>query len=339
VLAVAWIRRDGKLLVQGLISAALLFAYLAYQLIFVRDIAHPQRFRPAWFTDDSLQALTLFGEQLWQGGRGILGLRYHDFELVHDVLGTGILKGPLVVGIGALLIASVCVLCFKEWPRTVRDRRPALVISGVAVLSLAIYGLLWLSQNGILAIRYAASFFLLAPFGFICAISAVLPVRLVRFTAGVLAAVAVAFSVGLLIRAEVLVSRPNRDMLAQLQPGTAIVLEHAGWAKTANGQIGNGYPGLVPIYRTGLANPFRSAWTAGLALRLYSNVMLGTSCRRLDDGSFAVSYNGGDEVVFQANKVIALGLPNDNAMETQSLRPVDVCPRRPALPSQPGHVG
>jgi hypothetical protein len=259
-------------------------------------------------------------------------------ELVHDVIGTGILKGPLVVGVGAVLIASVCVLCSKERPRTVPDRRPALVVAGVAVLSLAIYGLLWLSQNGVLATRYAASFFVLAPLGLICAISVVLPARLVRFTAGALAAIAVAFSLGLLTRAEALVNRPNREILAQLRPGTAIILEHAGWPKTAAGQIGNGYPGLVSIYRTGLANPFRSAWTTELALRLYSNVTLGTSCRRLDDGSIAISYNGGNELVFAADKVMVLGIPSMEVMTPRTLRPVDVCPRRPALPSQAGGV-
>jgi hypothetical protein len=182
--------------------------------------------------------------------------------------------------------------------------------------------------------RYSASFFVLAPLGLICAVAAALPPRYVRLTAGVLAAVSVAFSVGLLYRAEILVNRPNRDILAQLRPGTAIVLAHTGWPKTAGGRIHNGYPGLVSIYRTGLADPFRSAWTTELALRLYGNVALGTACRRRDNGGYAISYNGGRESVFKAGKVMALGIPDTETMMPLVLRPVDVCPARPAAASR-----
>jgi hypothetical protein len=132
-------------------------------------------------------------------------------------------------------------------------------------------------------------------------------------------------SIGLLDRAEKLVNVPNRLLLDNLPKGTAVIVHHQGWAADRDGRVNNGYPGLVATFAYGLPDPKRSAWTLDHMLQLYKGIVLGTACRTLPDGKIVVLFQGAARGVFDADSVLALGLPDPYSSMPTRIDLSEVC--------------
>lgn len=321
VVMMTWLQRDRRFIGQATIAFGLLAVYVAYQRIFIHDASLPQRFI---YIGPSLENIGAALRLLWKSGKAVLGQSYYDGELQTNVATTGPFKTSLTPLIAALVFVIACLVSIRS-PRSrgILNLRLGLVFSTRAPLSIALYLALTSSVATGFAVRQAAAFYALLPLGFITLAAVSLPERVTRIVAGSLAALTLALSIGLLYRAEVLVNRPNRAFIAQLQPHTAIVAHHAAWDMPPDGRVIGGYPGLISPYQNGLANPLRLAWITRPALEYYG-ITYATACHKQQGGRIAVYFQG-VETVFDASAVKAVGLTSHSGFEVQELSVADVC--------------
>ncbi len=318
VAIVFWSRRDRRILWQGTAAAGLLVAYLAFQKLAINDPDVPQRFvlRPALHLGETLV-------QVWENGKALLGHGYYDAELNARVRGIN----PWHTLSFALTAATAAIVALPLLSRVLprcRERTLAVAVAMLCPLSLLLYlATSALLETG-LAVRYTVPFFALLPLAAIVAGVLTLPARAAQGLAAVLAAGCMAFSLGLLERAEVMVNAPTRALLAELKPGTALVARHGGWSVADDGATAADYPGLVSPYRSGLADPLRAAWAGTAMLRLYANVTFASRCARRGDGQIAVYFQGA-ETVFPAANVRAVGLDDRRAMTARNLSLDEAC--------------
>ena len=315
-------RRDRQLLLQGVCAFALLATYLVSQKIFFNDPDHAQRFLyvgPRWI------ALTTTISELWESGKAVVGQRYLDGELQNYAGLVGPFKTSLTL-LGAAVVFAFSFAASMKTPLSTKavDWRTGVIFAAFCPLSVLLYAALSTFYATGLAVRYTAGFYALLPLSVITILALVIPTRLARILAGALAACSLAMSLGLLYRAEVLVSRPNRVTFAQMRPGTAIVVHHSGWTVTPDGHVDGDYPGLISPFQNGLANPLREAWTTSPALKLYSGVTFGTTCRQLQDGRIAVYYEG-SEATFASADVTGRGLADRNSFDVRELSIEELC--------------
>lgn len=270
-------RRALYLAGQGGVAAFLLAMYIGYQYVFIRDPDLPQRFNFA----PSAALGDRFAAQLWENGRGIVGLAHRDSELGTTLGGIDPFGSPIFWSVLVVLTASGLAACLGTTrSRPVQDRKISLMFAWMCTASLGVYLLFTMSGMGTFAPRYSAAFFALMPVAVIVAISAHSRSKAGQVASSVVASLTIALSLTLLYRAEVLVSEPNRRRLADLQgrivllrPDTALDLNTVG-----------GMSGLVDIRRNGLPDPMRSLWFSDVALRLHADALLGTTCRMVSDG-------------------------------------------------------
>lgn len=267
-------RRKLPLVGQGVVAGLLLFFYLGFQYVFIRDPDVPHRFRLA----PDAGFLETFLRQLGQNGRAVIGLSHRDAELGMTLGGLGVFNSSIFWGVATALI-GFGIAATRSVPRSplLQDRRLALIVAVVCISSLGVYLLFMAAGLGVLATRYSAAFFALMPVALIAVLLAYAPSTVAQVSAAVIAALSLALSLTLLYRAEVLVSEPNRVRLSQLQ-GRVVVLRPDSEFDLDPAMFG-ATPGLVPIGRNGLADPMRSLWTSELALRQYASAPLGNRCR------------------------------------------------------------
>jgi len=319
----AWHHRRSALAAQGAVSGVLLIAYVAYQFAFVRNPSTSPRFQ---LHAPRIEMIGSFLSQLGQSGRAILGLAYQDAELGSRLGGIGSIGWPLVslfVFAGTIfLISSTSVP--SDGRRRRMDVSVALVV--IALLSLALYFLFALFSAGVVAVRYTAAFYLLAPIGVI-AIVATMRRRVsgVRFCSAIVAAFSLSLTLLLLWRSEVLVSAPNRAAFAREYHEKAIVLRHNGIAVSGSGNVGGAYPGLISPLENNLPNPMRSAWTVEPAFRLYKKITVGAGCRILENGKVEVFYQNISRGSFNREDVSVVGLKDRVSSELLSLKLEEVC--------------
>jgi len=326
VTAMAWHRRDVRLVRDGGVAFALLALYMAYQIIFINNVDRPQRFH--WFGHgwDIGDIWNLFGSQLIQNGKAILGLGYWDAEIRRHVTGIDATVNPSALVLGLALAAMAYVSSRKAVISSEhKEREGTVTFIVMCALSLALYFFVTVFGNTGFAVRYTAAFYALAPLAIIAAVAFWARPMSARYVAGGIAALCMALSIGLLDHAETLVNGPNRVLLASLPHDTAVLVQHQGWTADREGRVSNDYPGLVSTAAYALPDPKRSAWTLNYMLQLYGGIALGTACRILPDGRIAMSFQGAPRGVFKAESIAAFGLPDDQSITPQRISVWDVC--------------
>jgi len=287
---------------QGIAAGGLLLAYVAFQVIYVRDTSAPQRFHLA----SERLYVGAFVEQLGQAGRAVLGLAHYDAELRRSLGSIGLLDSRVTWATLALLIPSALLAARMTELQTGTWRRDvALQVTALWPASLGVYGLFAIAGIGVFAVRYAAAFFALLPLAAIAVAVGAGEARRARAIAGLLAAVSLALSVGALQRAEVLVNRPNRAILQALHRKVVVLRSDAGFS--TDPADFHALRGLSPIDANGLANPMRSLWTSELALRQSAGAVLATTCRALADGSVEIALAGQPRGTYYLGDVIVVG--------------------------------
>ena len=326
--AVAWIsykQRDLRILLQGIAAFVLLGLYVGYQVAFVNDPTQAQRLAPHGMP------FTAVVPQLWEYAKAVLGFRYHDGELVSDVGGIKIYKTAITWVVGLIALAASLPFIQIRVPQQdfasnqSQRKTGAAAFVCVAVLSIAVFVLFAFFHIGPIALRYAAAFYGLLPLAVIVLVANRGTTSAARITACAFAIFSVATSIGLLYRAEMLVNRPNRAFLAQIQPEKAVIFHHVGWSTAADGTVGLNYPGLVSSLKYALQNPLRSAVLTEQALRLYAGVSVGTACRMSAHDTVDVYFQGALVKSAPSNDVKAFGLPSPDASDSKELSVADLC--------------
>jgi hypothetical protein len=321
VAMLAWMRKEWRLLAQGAAAGLLLALYIGYQVLFVSDPAQHQR-----MTFLAPEPLLAIAAQIIECGKAILGLAHFDAEIGGEVAGTKVFKFGITY-IAAIMALLAAALTLRDVNTNAQPHNPqgAVVLPAIAVLSIVVFVVMAVFRISPMAIRYTAAFYALLPLGAIAVLAATARLQTTRIAAGVIAAASIGLSVGLLYRAEMMVNRPVRALLADTEPGSAIVIRHEGWPMAADGQVSGGYPGLISVFANGFANPLRSAWTAEGALRLYANVQLGTSCRVESENRIGIYYQGRYMRSVPSDAVKAMGLPSRAHMDSAPLPLEAVC--------------
>jgi len=313
----AWARRDRTLVYQMIAALGLLAAYVLYQKIFINDPNRAQRIPFAGLHPTYLWAALV---QLWENAKGALSYSHYSAEYAGRVGGVNAFKTPLTAA--AFAVAALAAgYAARHAPRAGGhgNRRLLAPLAAMCLLSLALHAAVTMVSALPIAPRYTAAFFALLPVAVIAALG-VLPrsqnagLRWARGGGALLAAFALALSLGTLYRTELLINRPNRALIAALQPGTGLVARHIGWeAQSADGWVLGTYPGLMSTFQYEAANPFRSAWTSDLYLRVAKQVTFGTSCAVEPDGRIAVYHGREKRGVFAPERVHGGGLQGPHA--------------------------
>ncbi len=214
VILLTYMRRDPRIFVQGCVAFGLLTCFIVYQILFVSIPDLPQRITPHASSWSDARALL---PQVWQNVRATLGMPYFDTEMASRIGGIKVFGSPVTL-IAAVIAAAAAILAkpptsvVTSLPR-VENRQAAIVFISIAILSLTVFGLFAVFKIGALAVRYTSAFFAFVPLGIIATLAACASPSLARAAAAACAVFAVATSIGLLYRAEVLVNQPNRELL------------------------------------------------------------------------------------------------------------------------------
>jgi hypothetical protein len=267
--------RRGALLIlaQGAMAATVLAAYLAYQLAVIH-IAAKGRFTisiPAVWPEAATRVARFF-DVVWQTARGVMGLRFWNYELGMSVAGFSSFNSPLTWLLAAgLALAFICAargVAEEAAILPLRRNRAALLMIA-AVGSLGVYFTVALITTGAIAPRYIFSFLALMPPAIIAVITAFCGIRPGRYLGAIVTAMLLAAFLSSFVRAEQLVSKPNRALLSTTrQTRIPVVLTT---------ELEGGYPvgwsrGLRP--RLLLPDPMASGWTAEAAFKLYADGLI-----------------------------------------------------------------
>ena len=257
--------------------------------------------------------------QVLENGKAFFSYSYYAAEFAGRVGGINAFKS-VATGVTFIAVFTAALAGAFQGPALApRVNRRLALVPLVICLSSGVLHIGVAAISGLpLAARYTAALYALAPVALIALAAALPPApllrswlgpRLLRAGAGALAAGAPAISLGTLYRTELLVNRPNRDFIAQLQPGTAYILRHAEWPTTTpNGAVLGSYPGFVSLYEYETANPFRMAWTTRLYLLGIKDVDVGTRCEIKPDGRVSVYFGSEARGTFPADAVKGGGL-------------------------------
>ncbi len=318
----AVIRRNVKVVVPAAVAFALLGFYILYQIEFVSDPAAPQRVLPHLPTLRSLGGIL---PDLGQAMRAVLGLKYIDSELGYHLAGIKAFKVGVTYLVGAMALTAAWLVHNSQAISTEEKREGVAALFLLTLFSVAVYALFTILGIGPLAVRYTAALYALVPLAVIGVVASRCGLSTTRAVASTLAALSLATSVGLLFRAEVLVNRPNRALLAAFPAGSAIMIHHADWPASDIGSVGVAYPGLAPLLGNGLQNPMRYALVTEPVMRMYAGVQIGIACRLRSDDLVDVIFYGKPIKTLPRANVSALGFSGIYGTELKPLSLDDIC--------------
>jgi hypothetical protein len=275
-----WVAADRRgallILAQGAMAATVLAAYLAYQLAVIHDFSKEARFIisiPAFWPDAATRVAGFF-DAVWQTARGVIGLPFWNYELGMYIGGfssfkTNLLTWSVAAGLALVFICAARGVTQQADILPLRRNRAVLLMIAAAG-SLGVYLAVALITIGAIAPRYIFSFLALMPPAIIAVITAFCGVRPGRYLGAIVAAILLAVFLSSFLRAEQLVSKPNRALLSTTrQTRIPVVLttevdefgQPAGWSR-----------GLRP--RLLLPDPMAIGWTAMPAFKLYADGLI-----------------------------------------------------------------